>query len=74
MPAKSASRRKPSAILAAGAEEAMTPAQRRELKELTIAAYEHDAFSGHLTQTDAARRIAMLKAKLKLMDGPPHTL
>lgn len=52
----------------------MTPAQTAELKRLAAAAYEHDAFSQRLTRSDAARRIDMLKAKLTLLDEPPHTL
>jgi hypothetical protein len=38
------------------------------------AAYELDAFKPNLTRTEADIRIAMLTAKLKLLDGPPHTL
>ena len=74
MPARSTARRKPLAILATGADGAMTPAQAAELKQLAVAAYEHDAFSQRLTRSDAARRIDMLKAKLTLLDEPPHTL
>ena len=37
-------------------------------------AYELDAFKPNLTSTEAGKRIAMLTAKLKLLDGPPHTL
>ncbi|MBI3702760.1 MAG: DUF3072 domain-containing protein [Rhizobiales bacterium] len=44
------------------------------LCRLAINAYEPDAFRPHLTQAEAARRIAMLQAKLKFMDEPPHTL
>jgi hypothetical protein len=35
---------------------------------------ELDAFKPNLTRAEADIRIAMLKAKLKLLDGPPHTL
>ena len=38
------------------------------------AAYELDAFKPNLTRAEADIRIAALKAKLKLLDGPPHTL
>jgi len=31
-------------------------------------------FSTRVTQTEAAKRIAMLKAKLTLQGEPPHTL
>ena len=61
-------------MLSTGAGNAMTPAQAAELKRLATDAYELDAFSERLTDDDAARRIAMLKAKLKLLDEPPHTL
>jgi len=33
-----------------------------------------DAFKPNLRCAEADIRIAMLKAKLKLLDGPPHTL
>ena len=36
--------------------------------------YELDAFKPNLRRAEADIRIAMLKAKLKLLDGPPHTL
>jgi hypothetical protein len=52
----------------------MTAAQAATLKELAEAAYELDAFKPNLTRTEAEIRIAMLTAKLKLLDGPPHTL
>jgi len=38
------------------------------------AAYELDAFKPNLTRAEADLRIAVLTAKLKLLDGPPHTL
>jgi hypothetical protein len=49
-------------------------AQAATLKSLAHAAYELDAFKPNLTRTEADIRIAMLTAKLKLLDGPPHTL
>jgi hypothetical protein len=52
----------------------MTVAQAATLKRLAEAAYELDAFKPNLTRTEAEKRIAMLTAKLKLLDGPPHTL
>ena len=52
----------------------MTPAQEATLKRLAQAAYELAAFKPNLTRTEADKRIAMLTAKLKLLDGPPHTL
>jgi hypothetical protein len=52
----------------------MTAEQAARLKQLSIDAYEPDAFKQVLTQAEAARRIAMLSAKLKLLDEPPHTL
>jgi len=66
--------RQPQGILATGAGAPMSAEQAEQLKELAIAAYEPDAFGEHMTQQDAALRIAMLRAKLKLMDEPPHTL
>ena len=56
------------------ADELMTAAQAAMLKRLAQAAYELDAFKPNLTGTEADIRIAMLTAKLKLLDGPPHTL
>ena len=44
------------------------------LRKLAVEAYEPDAFKPNLTMAEADRRIAVLKAKLKLMSEPPHTL
>jgi len=52
----------------------MTAEQSATLKRLANAAYELDAFKPNLTRAEADRRIAALSAKLKLLDGPPHTL
>ena len=52
----------------------MTAEQTATLKQLATAAYELDAFKPNLTRTEADIRIAALKAKLKLLNGPPHTL
>ena len=52
----------------------MTPEQAATLKQLAKAAYELDAFKPNLTRAEADIRIAALKAKLKLLGGPPHTL
>jgi hypothetical protein len=52
----------------------MTATQSVVLRKLAFDAYEPEAFQRHLTQTEAEQRINMLRAKLKLMDGPPHTL
>jgi hypothetical protein len=52
----------------------MSKKQAARLKQLAHDAFELDAFKPHLTQTEAARRIAMLSAKLTLLDEPPHTL
>jgi hypothetical protein len=71
MPHGSNSRRKPQQMTADGL---MTAAQAATLKRLTQAAYELDAFKPNLTHTEADIRIAMLTAKLKLLDEPPHTL
>ena len=52
----------------------MTPEQAATLKRLAQAAYELDAFKTNLRRSEADLRIAALTAKLKLIDGPPHTL
>jgi hypothetical protein len=52
----------------------MTGSQAATLKRLAQDAYELDAFKPNLTRTEAAIRIAILTAKLKLLDEPPHTL
>jgi hypothetical protein len=66
------SARKP--ILSTGPGERMSAAQKKLLRQLAFEGYEPEAFSEQLTQAEAAKRIAMLQAKLKLMDEPPHTL
>jgi hypothetical protein len=52
----------------------MTAEQAATLMRLAREAYELDAFKPNLTRAEADRRIAMLTAKLKFLDGPPHTL
>jgi hypothetical protein len=52
----------------------MTAEQAASLKQLAQAAYAPEAFSAQLAQTEAARRIAMFEAKLKLQAEPPQTL
>ena len=52
----------------------MTGEQAEKLRRLAEAAYELDAFKSKLSRAEADRRIATLTAKLKLLDGPPHTL
>jgi Protein of unknown function (DUF3072) len=54
--------------------EPMTGAQVSYLKTLAEQAHELDAFDATLTKAEASKRIDALKAKLKLLDGPPHTL
>ncbi|HZQ13511.1 MAG TPA: DUF3072 domain-containing protein [Pseudolabrys sp.] len=66
--------RRPAAILSTGPGPRMTAEQRTLLRKLAFDAYEPEAFSEHLTQAEAAARIAMLQAKLTLLDEPPHTL
>lgn len=51
----------------------MTAEQTALLKQLAQAAYDFEAYRASLTQSEAEVRIAVLKAKLKLQDGPPHT-
>jgi hypothetical protein len=52
----------------------MNATQAALLRRLARDSYEPEAFSAQLTRLEADRRIAMLKAKMKLQDGPPHTL
>jgi Protein of unknown function (DUF3072) len=54
--------------------EPMSEAQAIELKRLSEAAFEPEAFKPNLSAAEAARRIAVLKAKSPLIDEPPHTL
>jgi Protein of unknown function (DUF3072) len=56
------------------ASQPMTAEQAATLKRLAKAAYELDAFKPNLTRAEASLRIAALTAKLKRLDGPPHTL
>ena len=65
-------RAKPTLGMGAGGR--MTAEQKALLRQLAFDGYEPEAFSEQLTQDEAAKRIAMLQAKLRLMDGPPHTL
>jgi hypothetical protein len=71
MPAK---RKATAAKRKAATEQAMTAKQAALLKQLSIDAYELDAFKPTLTQDEAQRRIAALSAKLPLLGEPPHTL
>ncbi|HVZ51327.1 MAG TPA: hypothetical protein VG986_05135 [Pseudolabrys sp.] len=52
----------------------MTAEQAARLKRLARAAYDLEAYHPNLSCPEAERRIAVLEAKLKLQDGPPHTL
>ena len=77
MPAKRTAKptKRPSAMKRQPANElSMTADQAARLKQLSIDAYELDAFKEILTQAEAERRIATLSAKIKLLDEPPHTL
>ena len=56
------------------ADQPMTAEQGATLKRLAEAAYELEAFKPSVTRAEAELRIAMLMAKLKLLDEPPHTL
>jgi hypothetical protein len=56
-----------------GADVPMTAEQAALLKRLAHAAYDVEAYHPNLTRSEAERRIAVLEAKLKLLDGPPHT-
>ncbi len=59
--------------LSTGAGARMTAEQAALLKTLAHEAYDFEAFGPNLTQDEAARRIATLKAKLALQGEPPHT-
>ena len=59
---------------ALSADQPMTAEQAATLKKLAEAAYELEAFQPNLTRAEVDLRTAMLTAKLKLLDGPPHTL
>lgn len=59
--------------LTTGADAPMTAEQAAELRRLAHDAFDLEAFGEHLTESEAARRIATLRAKLKLQGTPPHT-
>ena len=59
--------------LSSGADVPMTAEQAALLKQLAHEAYDFEAYHPNLTRPEAERRIAVLEAKLKLLDGPPHT-
>jgi hypothetical protein len=63
----------PEPNLTTGADQPMTPDQAVLLRQLAEQAFDLQAFGEHLTQAEAARRIATLQAKLKLQSEPPHT-
>ncbi len=52
----------------------MTAAQAAELKGLAEEGLEPDAFDPSLTELEASKRIKALRAKLRLMSEPPHTV
>jgi hypothetical protein len=52
----------------------MTIEQAVLLRKLAFDAYEPEAFSPCLTKAQAEQRIDVLRAKLRLMGEPPHTL
>jgi hypothetical protein len=52
----------------------MTDEQATRLRYLAQLAFEPDAFKPGLERAEAERRVAALEAKLRLLDGPPHTL
>ena len=59
--------------LATGADAPMSAEQAELLRRLAHEAFDFEAFSERLTQSEAARRIATLQAKLRLQSEPPHT-
>jgi hypothetical protein len=52
-------------------DERMTADQAVLLKRLAEEAFELDAFKPNITRAEADQRIAALRAKLGLLDGPP---
>ena len=52
----------------------MTSEQAILLRQLAFDSYEPEAFKPNLTKAEAEQRIEVLRAKLKLMGEPPHTL
>ncbi len=54
--------------------EPITADQKVRLRRLAEDAYELDAYSSDITQAEAEKRIAMLTAKLRLLDEPPYVL
>jgi hypothetical protein len=63
----------PEPVLTTGADAPMTAEQVALLRRLAHEAFDFEAFSEHLTQGEAVRRIATLQAKLALQGEPPHT-
>ena len=68
-----ANRENPALTLTADPGAPMSAERAALLKRLSHEAYDFEAFSPHLSQAEAARRIAVLQAKLKLQSYPPHT-
>jgi DUF3072 family protein len=65
----------PSGVAAfVGVDDPMTSAQAARLRWLAEETFELEAFHPHITSAEAERRIEALSAKLRLQDGPPHTL
>jgi hypothetical protein len=54
-------------------EDPITGAQASYLKTLSEQAFEPQAYDETITKAEASKRIDALKAKLRLLDGPPHT-
>ena len=52
----------------------MTDDQAEVLKQLARNSFELDAYDPDLTREQIEWRIAALRAKLRLLDEPPHTL
>jgi hypothetical protein len=62
----------PEPTLTTGPGGPMTAEQAALLRRLAHEARDLEAFGEHLTESEAARRIATLQAKLKLQGNPPH--
>ena len=73
MSGPSSDKREGEPTLTTGADAPMSAEQAALLRRLAHEAFDLEAFGEHLTQSEAARRIATLQGKLRLQSEPPHT-
>ena len=73
MAEKSADSLNPDLTLTAAPGEPMSAEQAALLRQLAHDAYDFEACSPQLTRAEADRRIAALRAKIRLQGEPPHT-